>query len=127
MFAIISLKFPQLFKISLLLILSLFMFGCDEGPDHKTLLANAKNAIPQDAHIASIYQRSCQACHAIDESTAPLVGDKKAWQPRVEKGMDKLLDSVINGYAGMPPFGMCMDCSAQEFEALIEFMAGENT
>ena len=127
MSATTSSKFSRLFKISLLAVLSFVILGCDDGPDHKTLLANAKKAMPQDAHIASIYQRSCQACHAVDETTAPLVGDKKAWQPRVEKGMDKLLDSVINGYAGMPPFGMCMDCNAQEFEALIQFMVGENS
>jgi cytochrome c5 len=30
---------------------------------------------------------------------------------------------VINGFGGMPPLGMCMDCSAEEFEALIVFMA----
>ena len=117
----------KLFKFSLLAALSLFMLGCDEGPDSQTLLMNAQNAIPKDAHIASIYQRSCRACHAVDESTAPLVGDKNAWEPRVEKGMDKLLDSVINGYGGMPPFGMCMDCNADEFKALIQFMAAENS
>ena len=116
----------KLFKFSLLAALSLFMLGCDEGPDSQTLLMNAQNAIPKDAHIASIYQRSCRACHAVDESTAPLVGDQKAWQPRLEKGMDTLLNSVINGYAGMPPFGMCMDCNAQEFEALIQFIATGN-
>ena len=121
-----SFNISFLLKISLLAVLSLFMLGCDDGPDEKTLLLNAQNTIPEDAHIAAIYQRSCRVCHAVDESTAPLTGDKKAWQPRVAKGMDKLLDSVINGYAGMPPFGMCMDCDAQEFEALIQFMAGQN-
>jgi len=113
-------------KISLLVIISLITLGCDEGPDQQTLLTNAQNATPKDAHIADIYQRSCRACHAVDESTAPLVGDQKAWQPRLEKGMDTLLNSVINGYAGMPPFGMCMDCNAQEFEALIQFIATGN-
>jgi cytochrome c5 len=41
------------------------------------------------------------------------------------KGMDTLLDNTINGYKGMPPLGMCMDCGEEEFEALIRFMAGE--
>lgn len=36
--------------------------------------------------------------------------------------MDQLLDSVIDGFGGMPPMGLCMDCDADQFEALIDFM-----
>jgi len=38
--------------------------------------------------------------------------------------MPAMIDSVINGAGGMPPLGMCMDCSEEQFEALIRFMAG---
>ncbi len=97
--------------------------ACEPTIDRQTLVKNAQSATPSDPHLAEIYNRSCRACHATQESTAPLVGDKHTWQPRLDKGMNVLLDSVINGYAGMPPFGMCMDCNAQEFEQLIDFMA----
>ena len=43
----------------------------------------------------------------------------------MEKGINTLLDNVVNGFGGMPPFGLCMDCDADQFEALILFMAGE--
>jgi cytochrome c5 len=39
------------------------------------------------------------------------------------KGINTLLDNVVNGYGGMPPLGLCMDCDADQFEALIVFMA----
>jgi cytochrome c5 len=39
------------------------------------------------------------------------------------KGMDTLVDNVVNGFGGMPPFGLCMDCDVAQFEALINFMA----
>ena len=78
---------------------------------------------PSEPEIAAIYERSCRSCHTIAASGAPLTGDKLAWAPRMDKGMDVLVDSVINGFGGMPPFGLCMDCSAQQFEALIQFMA----
>jgi cytochrome c5 len=39
------------------------------------------------------------------------------------KGMDVLVNSVVNGFGGMPPFGLCMDCDERQFEALIQFMA----
>ncbi|MEP6391340.1 MAG: c-type cytochrome [Halioglobus sp.] len=78
---------------------------------------------PADAQLAAIYDRSCRSCHTIAATGSPLTGDTLAWSPRLEKGMPTLLDNVVNGFGGMPPFGMCMDCSAQEFEALITFMA----
>jgi cytochrome c5 len=34
-----------------------------------------------------------------------------------------LLDRTISGYKGMPPLGSCAECTEQEFEALIRFMA----
>ncbi|MBT4519063.1 MAG: cytochrome c5 family protein, partial [Halieaceae bacterium] len=43
--------------------------------------------------------------------------------PRMEQGMDVLIDHVIDGFQGMPPFGFCMDCDVPQFEALIRFMA----
>ena len=78
---------------------------------------------PADTQLAAIYDRSCRSCHTIAATGSPLTGDTLAWSPRMEKGMPTLLDNVVNGFGGMPPFGMCMDCSAQEFEALINFMA----
>ena len=79
--------------------------------------------MPEDANLAALYQRSCYACHVNAGSRAPLTGDAKAWQPKLEKGMETLLTHVIDGFGGMPPLGMCMDCNAEDFEALIHFMA----
>ncbi|MBE0763098.1 cytochrome c5 family protein, partial [Escherichia coli] len=48
-------------------------------------------------------------------SGAPLTGDAAAWAPRLAQGIDTLLDHSINGYKGMPPMGMCMQCSEEQF------------
>jgi cytochrome c5 len=85
--------------------------------------AASRQLVPQDPAIAAIYNRSCRSCHTVAATSAPLTGDTAAWAPRMDKGMGVLVDSVINGFGGMPPFGMCMDCDAQQFEALILFMA----
>ena len=107
---------------------TLFLLAaCDLAPDKTVLEVNAKAATPADEQLAAIYQRSCYACHTVAATKAPLVGDVDAWQPRLDKGMDTLLDSVINGFGGMPPFGMCMDCEAEDFEKLIEFMAKDQS
>ncbi|MEP1472893.1 MAG: c-type cytochrome [Halieaceae bacterium] len=78
---------------------------------------------PADTALAEIYGRSCRSCHTVAATGSPLTGDAAAWAVRMDKGMNVLLDNVINGYGGMPPFGLCMDCDAEQFEALIRFMA----
>jgi len=117
----------KLLSLSTLFCTLFLLAACDFGPDKSVLELNAKAATPADEKLAKIYQRSCYACHTVAATKAPLVGDVNDWQPRLDKGMDTLLDSVINGFGGMPPFGMCMDCEAEDFEKLIEFMAKDHS
>jgi cytochrome c5 len=37
--------------------------------------------------------------------------------------MDVLVAAVTAGLNAMPPKGMCYDCSADDYKALIEFMS----
>jgi cytochrome c5 len=98
--------------------------GCGEGPAAPPAAEQASRALqPQDAALAAIYRRSCASCHTVAATGAPLTGDSATWSPRMAKGMDALVDNVVNGFGGMPPFGLCMDCDAAQFEALIRFMA----
>jgi cytochrome c5 len=70
-----------------------------------------------------LYNKSCIACHASGAAGAPKAGDKAAWAPRLAKGTDTLLKNTKNGINAMPPKGMCMDCTDDEFKALIQFMS----
>lgn len=83
----------------------------------------SRSLVPADEDIAAIYNRSCRSCHTVAATQAPLTGDKAAWAPRMEKGLDTLVNSVVDGFGGMPPFGLCMACDVEQFEALILFMA----
>lgn len=69
------------------------------------------------------YNKSCAVCHASGAANAPKTGDAASWEPRLAKGMDTLVQSVEKGLNAMPPKGMCFDCSADEYKALIEYMA----
>ncbi|MFZ5654171.1 MAG: c-type cytochrome [Pseudomonadota bacterium] len=69
-----------------------------------------------------IYQSKCSVCHASGTAGAPKFGDAAAWQPRIGKGMDTLYASAINGFLGMPPKGLCMDCSDAELKATVDYM-----
>ena len=97
--------------------------GCQEAPVAAVDEAASRAITPADPALAAIYDRSCRSCHTVAATGAPLTGDVAAWGPRMDKGADVLLQNVINGFGGMPPLGLCMDCNQEQFDALIEFMA----
>lgn len=108
-------------KAAMGLVLCTLLAGCGEEIAQPSASAAAR--VPESAALAQLYATSCKQCHANPAAGAPLTGDTVAWAPRIDKGMDTLLDHSINGFQGMPPMGMCMQCSEQQFRALIGFMA----
>ena len=95
--------------------------GADTEP--KVAAADGTPAAPAEINGEEIYNRYCFSCHAAGIAGAPKHGDREAWQPRVAKGRDLLLQSTINGIApGMPPRGACIGCSDEELDAAITYM-----
>ena len=82
-------------------------------------VANA-NAEPRSGE--EIYNKSCMTCHAVGAAGAPKLGDVAAWVPRIEKGIETLYANSINGIGGMPPKGLCMDCSEEEMHNAVDYM-----
>ncbi len=70
----------------------------------------------------AVYARACGVCHNGQIPIAPKRGDKAAWEPRLAKGTDALVQSVTNGLNAMPPRGLCMDCTAEDYQAVIKLM-----
>ena len=85
------------------------------------LLAGAVQAEEENAG-KQIYDSKCVTCHASGVAGAPKLGDKDAWAPRIEAGMDSLMNSVMNGKNAMPPKGTCMDCSKEDLRAAVDYM-----
>ena len=73
--------------------------------------------------VADRYNKTCAVCHASGAAGAPKTGVVADWEPRMAKGMDVMVTSVDKGLNAMPPKGMCFDCSADDYKALIEYMA----
>ena len=70
-----------------------------------------------------VYSRYCFACHDAAIAGAPLFGDATQWQPRIDKGIDALVQNSIVGIPPlMPPRGTCMDCSDDELRAVVIHM-----
>ena len=108
-----------------LLLFVIALCGCDErasGPAGISMV-QSRQLVPANTDLANVYNRSCRSCHTVMTTGAPLTGDALAWAPIMDKGMTVLVDNVVNGYGGMPPLGLCMDCDVDQFEALIHFMA----
>jgi len=53
----------------------------------------------------ALYKQACFACHASGAAGAPKFGDKAAWAPRIQTGIDALTASAIKGKGAMPPKG----------------------
>ena len=93
-----------------------------------TSLANAEARGGEE-----IYQKACMACHANGAAGAPKTGDAAAWEARVAaRGADGMLATVKTGKLGgdgnpiaMPPMAMCMDCTDEEFQAVIDYMSAQ--
>ncbi|MFT5709532.1 MAG: cytochrome c5 [Halioglobus sp.] len=73
--------------------------------------------------VTDKYSKSCAVCHTSGAAGAPVSHDIAAWAPRMAKGMDALVASVTTGLNAMPPKGMCFDCTADDYKAMIEFMS----
>ena len=71
----------------------------------------------------ALYKQACQVCHAAGVAVAPKFGDKAAWAPRIQTGMDALYASVIKGKGAMPPRGGSAASDA-DIHASVDYMVG---
>jgi cytochrome c5 len=98
-----------------LLGLCVLMAGC--GGESPATAADAAHPGQQT------YTRFCFSCHAAGIADAPRVGDAEDWAPRIAKGPDALLAATIEGIPpGMPPRGLCAQCSDEELAQAIDYM-----
>lgn len=73
-----------------------------------------------------IYDRHCMACHSTGAAGAPRTGDASAWESVLEKGIEQVYANSIQGVRGMPPRGLCMDCTNEEVEASVDYIVEES-
>jgi cytochrome c5 len=73
-----------------------------------------------------IYEETCELCHGEGLAGAPAFGDKEAWAPRIEQGMDTLIEHAINGFEGesgiMPEKGGDPDIEDDDIAAIVKYM-----
>lgn len=72
------------------------------------------------------YEATCAVCHATDAMGAPAVGNKKAWDAVLKKGIDKVYHNAINGVNGMPPKGGNMSLSDEQVKQVVDYMVEQS-
>jgi cytochrome c5 len=73
----------------------------------------------------AIYNRGCNACHAMGIAGAPKVGDAAAWEPRMAQGRETLYSHAINGWNTMPAKGGFAYLSDEEVMAAVNYMVDQ--
>jgi cytochrome c5 len=74
----------------------------------------------------AVYSQTCVACHAQSVAGSPKLGDKAAWAPRIQQGMDMLVQSVLKGKGAMPPKGGNASLSDAQVRAAVDFMVSQS-
>jgi cytochrome c5 len=85
--------------------------------------ATAPAAAKVDAAAGKqLYDTACMACHATGVAGAPRFGDKAAWAPRIQTGIDALTAAVVKGKGAMPPRGAAATATDAQLRAAVEYM-----
>lgn len=90
---------------------------------------NVSAAPPSPTSLAKgkeVYTKVCATCHQQGQLGAQKLGDKVAWAPLIDKGMDVLISNSIHGIKDMPPRGACYDCSDADIIAAVKYMVQES-
>lgn len=77
----------------------------------------------EDEYIVELYDTYCQACHTAQGSEAPRAFDNSIWSNRLQRGLDVVVSSAIEGVGNMPAMGSCMECTYEDMEDLVRYMS----
>lgn len=74
-----------------------------------------------------IVDAQCVKCHGSGAGGAPRIGDRAAWTPRVQQGLDTVIASAIHGHGAMPARGGMADLTDVELRGAIVYMMNAGT
>jgi cytochrome c5 len=92
--------------------------------------AAAPAAAPAQAAAAgnkgkAIYDTTCTVCHTAGIAGAPKLGDKAAWAPRIQTGIEALYNSSLKGKNAMPPKGGNAGLPDADVKAAVDYMIAQ--
>jgi len=88
--------------------------------------AAAVTAAAGPADPKKVYESVCVACHAQSVAGSPKLGDKAAWAPRIQTGLDAMVKSVVGGKGAMPPKGGSAALSEADIRSVVQYMVSQS-
>ena len=91
------------------------------------LLLVLASPAPEAGHPGrAVYESACIGCHSPTNVmvASPKAGDRAEWARRLQKGLDEVTRSAVNGIGAMPAKGGCGKCTPEQIREAIKFMAG---
>lgn len=70
-----------------------------------------------------VYDQACASCHESGENTIPKRGDKAAWKPLLDKGLDALIAYATEHYNPTSNTNVCPTCSDTDLIAAVKYIA----
>lgn len=100
-----------------------FMGNAGGGKFTEPPVGGAEAGAALDPAVAGkkVYESVCVACHGSGAAGAPKFGDKAAWAPRLQPGLDEVVKIATKGLNAMPPKGGFGGSDA-EFRAAVEYL-----
>jgi cytochrome c5 len=69
-----------------------------------------------------VVTQACAMCHATGMMSSPKLGNAEDWAPRIEKGVEALYESALNGLNMMPARGGNAALSDDDVKAAVDHM-----
>ena len=134
---------PTMIIVGLILVVAVvvgMLMATPAAEDAAPVVANvAENIAPvaavevaavSDVHVeksgAEVIKGGCAMCHAAGLMSAPIIGDKAQWEPRIAQGYDVLVKHAINGIRTMPAKGGNPALTDGEIAAAVLNMANQS-
>lgn len=93
------------------------------------MVSGGKTADPDKAYSSpkqisgeNLVKAHCQNCHAEGKDGAPHIGNMADWQPRLQKGVDNLVQSAVRGHKAMPARSGMNYLSDADLKAAVTYM-----
>ena len=103
--------------IYLFIFLSVLLSACsNEQDDNQVAVVSAGELI---------VKKNCKVCHAQGINGAPIIGNRKMWQPRLQQGEDVLVEHAINGYGLMPAKGGKTELTNDEVRLAVQYFISQ--
>ncbi|MBU2872537.1 c-type cytochrome [Marinobacter salexigens] len=99
---------------------------CLQGEECGEAAAATETASSGPRSGSEVYDAVCMACHTTGAAGAPVIGNASDWAPRIDQGMETLINHALNGFNAMPAKGGCASCPDEEIQAAVEHIVAES-